>query len=48
MLCKNMDMERYELTKELWERVKQILQAQSTRKRGCPLKDDKNMLNGRL
>ena len=41
-------MKRYELTKEQWERVKKLLPAERTGKRGRPRKDDRNMLNGML
>ena len=41
-------MKRYELTKEQWERVKKLLPAERSGKRGRPRKDDRNMLNGML
>ncbi len=41
-------MKRYELTKEQWERVKAVLPAKRTGKRGRPRKDDRSMLNGML
>ena len=41
-------MKRYELTKAQWERVKKLLPAGRTGKRGRPRKDDRNMLNGML
>ena len=41
-------MKRYELTKEQWEQVQQIIPPQSTGKRGRPRKDNRNMLNGML
>ena len=47
-MYKNRDMKRHELTKEQWERVKAVLPAKRTGKRGRPRKDDRNMLNGML
>ena len=47
-MCKNRDMKRHELTKEQWERVKAVLPAKRTGKRGRPRKDDRSMLNGML
>lgn len=41
-------MKRYELTKEQWERVKQLLPPERTGKRGRLRKDDRAMLNGML
>ena len=39
-------MKRYELTKKQWERMKKLLPAKKTGKRGRPRKEDRNMLNG--
>ena len=41
-------MKQYELTKEQWDRVKVLLPAERTGKRGRPRKDDRSMLNGML
>ena len=41
-------MKRYELTKEQWEQVKEVLPPERTGKRGRPQKDDRRMLNGML
>ena len=41
-------MKRYELTKEQWERIKRLLPAETTGKRGQPRKDNRMMLNGML
>ena len=41
-------MKRYELTKEQWERVKAVLPAERSGKRGRPRKDDRRMRNGML
>jgi len=41
-------MKRYELTKEQWEQVKEVLPPERTGKRGRPQKDDQRMLNGML
>ena len=40
---KNIRMKRYELTKEQWERVKQVLPPERTGKRGRPRKDDRTI-----
>ena len=39
-------MKRYELTKEQWERIKELLPAEQTGKRGRPQKINRSMLNG--
>ena len=41
-------MKRYEITKEQWERVKELLPAARRGKRVRPRKDDRRMLNGML
>ena len=41
-------MKRHELTKEQWERIKGLLPAEQTGKRGRPRKDNRSMLNGML
>ena len=41
-------MKRYEITKEQWERVKELLPAERRGKRGRPRKDGRRMLNGML
>ena len=41
-------MKRYELTKEQWEHIKELLPPETAGMRGRPRKDDRNMLNGML
>ena len=41
-------MKRYELTKEQWERIKRLLPAETTGKRGRPRKDNRRRLKGML
>lgn len=41
-------MKRYELAKGQWERVKKLLPAEKTGKRGRPRKNDRRVLNGML
>ncbi len=43
-----MDMKRYELTEEQWERIKGLLPLERAGKRGRPRKDDRTMLKGML
>jgi transposase len=39
-------MKRYELLKEQWERIKELLPPERAGKRGRPRKGDQAMLNG--
>ena len=41
-------MKRYELKKEQWDRIKQMLPPEETGKRERPHKDNRTMLNGML
>ena len=41
-------MRRYEITNEEWERLKGLLPAEKTGKKGRPRKDNRTMLNGML
>ena len=39
-------MRRYELKDEEWEKIKELLPAENTGKRGRPAKDNRQILNG--
>ena len=41
--CENINMKQYELTKEQWERIKELLPPERIGKRGRPRKDNRNI-----